>query len=625
MSQVFGSLLIFVLLVPQAGNQLKREQASEYYTKSFRAAAQQNLDLSMAYADSCLAIYQALEDEWGMAQSHFLYGIHERVRGDYPEAKGHFETFRQRMEDLADTAKLASVHFQLGIINEALGDLDGAIEHQYQSIAYYESQGNRLDTDHGLTNLGSIYRKIKQYDKSEELYLRSLELANEKDSNTGRANNLVNLGNLYAEQEQYAKAIDVYEQAAHFDSIENYVYGLAYVNENIGSLLGKQGKLEEALVRHQKALEMRLSLPNAHEKAVSYEKVAGAMIQLGRARRALTLLDSAARHASEGSILEVQRDIAQTRARAYAEAGDFAHAYQQEKQFALLQDSILNDEVSQQISTLNTQYETEQKEQEIKLLNTEKSLQEARLKAVRNQRLGLLIGLLIFASLLLLVYRLFRKTKEQNGIIQSALEEKEVLLREIHHRVKNNLQFISSLLGLQTEHIQDPLALGALQEGQDRVQSMALIHQNLYQEDNLTGVDVQDYFTRLIRGLFDSYNIRKDQIALDLNVDAVNLDVDTVVPIGLIANELISNSLKYAFNSPESSGKIGVTLREQGDALLLQVADNGPGMKQNLSELGDSFGYRLIKVLSEQLKASMHIDAEEGTSVTLRIEHYRRP
>ena len=149
------------------------------------------------------------------------------------------------------------------------------------------------------------------------------------------------------------------------------------------------------------------------------------------------------------------------------------------------------------------------------------------------------------------MYKMFRQKEEieqKNSIISKALDEKEILLKEIHHRVKNNLHFISALLGLQTDHVSDQVALDALQEGQDRVQSMALIHQDLYQRDDLTSVNVKDYFIKLTEGLFDSYNIHTDDITLQLDIANLDLDVDTVVPIGLIVNELVSNCLKYAFS-----------------------------------------------------------------------------
>ena len=154
---------------------------------------------------------------------------------------------------------------------------------------------------------------------------------------------------------------------------------------------------------------------------------------------------------------------------------------------------------------------------------------------------------------------------------------------------------------------------------------MALIHQDLYQRDDLTSVSVKDYFVKLTEGLFDSYNIHPDNISLQLFVADLDLDVDTVIPIGLIVNELVSNCLKYAFSIGEK-GVISVSLQEIDDRLILTVSDNGKGIAQTeIDNLGDSLGYKLIQALSAQLNGSYQIDGEHGgTIATIEINKYRK-
>jgi len=217
----------------------------------------------------------------------------------------------------------------------------------------------------------------------------------------------------------------------------------------------------------------------------------------------------------------------------------------------------------------------------------------------------------------------YNNTLEQkNATITKSLSEKELLLREIHHRVKNNLQFISSLLRLQSDHVDDPTALDALQQGHDRVRSMAIIHQNLYKEENLTGVNTKDYFIKLVTGLFKSNNIHDDRIQLELDISELNLDVDTIVPIGLITNELVTNSLKYAFPG-NNKGTVSISLEEENERLILQVNDDGVGMNATQQDnLGDSFGYKLINALVGQLAGVILIGKEGGTSVNVSVKRY---
>jgi two-component sensor histidine kinase len=204
------------------------------------------------------------------------------------------------------------------------------------------------------------------------------------------------------------------------------------------------------------------------------------------------------------------------------------------------------------------------------------------------------------------------------------LEEKDILLKEIHHRVKNNLQVVSSLLSLQSRFIRDEQALNAINEGKNRVKSMALIHQNLYQEDNLTGVAIKPYFEKLIRSLFDSYNIDRDRIQLDMQVDNLTLDVDSVIPIGLITNELVSNALKHAFPNSEN-GLVKVKLKEENNRIVLQVMDNGVGMEKPESAMeSNTFGYRIINAFKEKLGAELLIENNGGTNIKIFIAHYQK-
>jgi two-component sensor histidine kinase len=254
-------------------------------------------------------------------------------------------------------------------------------------------------------------------------------------------------------------------------------------------------------------------------------------------------------------------------------------------------------------------------------LDAEKQIAASRLKAQQRNLLVLIAGLIVTFLLLGVVWRLYKKVKTSNAIISKSIEEKNILLREIHHRVKNNLQVISSLLKLQSGYIKDDAAIQAIAEGRSRVQSMALLHQNLYKEDNLTGVNMKEYFDTLIQGLFDTYNISSDRIKLHKQIEEINLDVDTVVPLGLITNELISNALKHAFPGA-TTGNLYVELYEADGNLILKVRDDGTGLSAAASQEG--FGSKLIQSLSQKLEADITTRSTHGTEVMLTIREYRK-
>jgi two-component system, sensor histidine kinase PdtaS len=153
---------------------------------------------------------------------------------------------------------------------------------------------------------------------------------------------------------------------------------------------------------------------------------------------------------------------------------------------------------------------------------------------------------------------------------------------------------------------------------------MALLHQNLYQDDNLTGVDVKNYIELLTQSLFNSYNINKDAIALTTNIQNIQLDVDTVIPIGLIVNELISNALKYAFTETEK-GLIEISLLHSTNQLLLEVKDNGKGMpaEWNYNSVSASLGYQLIKSFVQKMKGELLVNSNNGTHIKIIINKYK--
>ena len=214
-----------------------------------------------------------------------------------------------------------------------------------------------------------------------------------------------------------------------------------------------------------------------------------------------------------------------------------------------------------------------------------------------------------------------KKAEEQ---IQKDLKEKEVLLKEIHHRVKNNLQVISSLLNLQAGHIKDKQALDMFEESKNRVRSMGLIHEELYRSGDFSKVDFTGYIKNLSSSLFRAYSTAPDRIKLRTNIDDVSLEIDSAIPCGLIINELVSNALKHAFPpSFEGKGKIEITLgsMEAGEIELI-VKDNGVGIPKELDiRKTESLGMQLVFILAEdQLEGEVKLDRREGTKFTIRFK-----
>jgi PAS domain S-box-containing protein len=210
-----------------------------------------------------------------------------------------------------------------------------------------------------------------------------------------------------------------------------------------------------------------------------------------------------------------------------------------------------------------------------------------------------------------------KRTEDQ---IKISLKDKEVLLKEIHHRVKNNLQIISSLLNLQSGYIKDEQTLEILHQCENRVASMALIHEQLYQSTDLARIDFSNYIQNLAANLFSSYAFRADAITLKVNVDNVFLGVDAAVPCGLIINELVSNSLKYAFPSGKE-GEIRIEIHaEKGSHLVLSVCDNGIGFPKDLDiKNTESLGLQIVTALTNQLAGTIELNRNKGTEFKIKF------
>ena len=215
------------------------------------------------------------------------------------------------------------------------------------------------------------------------------------------------------------------------------------------------------------------------------------------------------------------------------------------------------------------------------------------------------------------------KIKEHAKNLQSSLSEKEVLLKEIHHRVKNNLQVISSLLYLNSKKTRDKETLEMFKDSQNRVKSIALVHERLYQSRDLGSINFEEYVRKLIIDLSRSYGVNQDIIKINIDINNIFISIDNAVPCGLIINELVSNSFKYAF--PENTGKekyINISFKRIGrKELLLIVSDNGIGINEELKERKKhSLGIQLVETLVEQLDGTLEIEPSSGTTFKIRYK-----
>ncbi|MBD2679210.1 MULTISPECIES: PAS domain-containing protein [Nostoc] len=229
-----------------------------------------------------------------------------------------------------------------------------------------------------------------------------------------------------------------------------------------------------------------------------------------------------------------------------------------------------------------------------------------------------------YGSVLVAVHQDITEHKQAEEKIKASLKEKEVLLKEIHHRVKNNLGIVSSLLQMQCRRTQDPQVAAILCDSQNRIASIALVHEKLYRSEDLADIDFAQYIPDLTTHLFDSYNVSPSQIKLKIQVDNASLDIETAIPCGLIINELVSNALKYAFVG-NREGEIEVKFYQEAEcSLILIIRDNGIGLPENFdTKKVKTLGITLVQGLVKQLRGKLEIECHQGTQFKISFTNSR--
>ena len=313
-------------------------------------------------------------------------------------------------------------------------------------------------------------------------------------------------------------------------------------------------------------------------------------------------------------------DINEHLSRIAGKRGDYRQALLYYKHQIASRDSVFNETKSRQLTELETRYQTQLKEDNIQQLAATNALQTRQIWAGVG-------GLIILTLLLGTLYWFFRRVQQSRQRIQQQSDQMALIMKELHHRVKNNLAIVSSLLKLQSNRLDDEKAVQAVRVGQQRVEAMALIHQRLYQVDQVTTVDMQEYLTDLVESLMRAYGYQPDFFDLELTVQHPKLDVDVAMPLGLIVNELATNAFKYAYAEAERpSLRIALHNQAAQSGITLEVHDNGPGIDMadwHKTGVRSSFGKRLITSLSEQLEGQFGLYKQDGTLFRLHIPEVR--
>ena len=507
---------------------------------------------------------------------------------------------------LDDKKKIADTYRALSIDYINIRALDKSQDVLFKAIALYEDMEDEAGLGMAYRTLGALYQVMEDYEKSIEYLNKAVPVLEKAENFSGVAIAQFGLIQSYGELGEFEKAYEAADYCLNTvrTKVPEETFIMVRGHSYRGEVYLKEKKYNEALKDFISAWEI-CSAKIGEERCATYETEIGKvyLLQNDYEKALKHLLAGVKAYEKKGTttLITQYEDLG----KCYEKLGDYENA--------LLYNNIAN---SNKVNDLKGTIENLEKETIIKYETGKKDealASQASLIAQKTKTQNLIIAVAALLSLLLLsLLYFFNKNKKATKIISAKNAENELLLKEIHHRVKNNLEMVKSLIALQSAQIEDSATKDAMIASQNRVQSMGIIHQKLYQGKNLGSIEMKDYFLNLSEGILYTFNA-EDKVKIECAMDNLDLDVDTAVPIGLIVNELLTNALKYAFPE-QKKGEISISLKKtDNNHLKLKVYDNGVGKVKGLAPKGTGFGSQLVQLLTQQLNGKMTELNKDGT------------
>ena len=509
------------------------------------------------------------------------------------------------------------LYTQMGYVYERKGLLARAADFVMKSLELAEELNDKKALALAYSDLSNLFWKQSKFNQGLEYGLRSLELFEQRGINDLDYDfTLYVVGNNLVALEEYEEAFKYYEHAIAIGERYGFYNNLSDIYISLVDLNAILKRYDQAILSGRSALKYAELLDNNFMLMRSWLAIGKLQNLQGKYLSAIESLKKSIEIATDEFGDEFYLSQAyEGLGKAYAGSHSYKEAYLAFEEYDRLKNEIFTAEADHRISLLQTEYDVAQKESTIQV-------QEDEIKKQRSRQTFISIIAALLLLLLVLLYKTVQSNKRKNNLLELKNTEKEFLLKEIHHRVKNNLEIVSSLLALQSEQITDRKVRDAMQKSQHRVHSMSMIHQKLYQGKSLSVIEMKDYFTNLSNYIIDTFDA-DNQVSVECNMEKLELDVDMAVPIGLIVNELVTNSMKYAFPNGEQ-GKVSISLTEENDQLFLEVCDNGVGKPLSVGENeGTGFGTQLISLLTKQLEGKMSLEVKNGTAVSFEFQHHK--
>ncbi len=570
------------------------------------APAQIATNLAIDHKDAPNAsLYDAMADAFTEKEMH-------------DSALFYLQKSKEDLEKSGVKIRIADNLHRLALNSNKRSEFDKAMQYDFQSLAIREDLKDDIGIAKSYTNLAMDFYYNNDFTSGASYGEKAVKYSRSVPDSALLAQALHGTASNYLWLEEFPKALNLIGEAVEIKQklFPDQYTTLSSMNAK-GNVLKLMGNYRDALSTYRHALSIGEKINAKRGTSTFLANIGHTLILLKDYKNALPYTLKAIDIMHEISFITNLPENYQHASTSYEQLGDFRMALEYQKKYQVMQDSLFSLDRNKTMEELQTKYETSKKESLLALKDQEIH-QQRKVQWLIAGIAALLAGLLFAAYRSYMIRsRTNRQLAEVNQKLGVKNTQNELLLKEIHHRVKNNLEIVSGLLELQAAQIDHPTAQAVMQSSQNRVQSMGIIHQKLYQKDNLAAIEMKDYFINLTESILDTFNAT-DRVTMTCRMDPIELDVDTAVPIGLIANELLTNALKYAFDA-DAPGQITIGLEPTGVShqLLFYVADNGRGMAPHEKPKGTGFGTDLVHLLVKQLEGQLSYDYHQGTKILL--------
>lgn len=590
---------------------------------------QANYDSTLYYYKLSLDIFIELNDTVSIARLYNHIGLVYDKIGDYENAI-YYTLKSEELQEKTPGYHVGAYtkNFTAEIDEEKF--LKDELSHYLDVLTHHRQSGNQIEVAGVSHSISRAYFHLKQFDNAIIYSRQSLKAYQQ----IGCIPYFTDHGEIFESMKQYDSAYYYYQKAVQANKIKGTRILLSSAYGSLGDLERKRGRYHESIRYYDLAIGLSKEMRN--RVAIVRLTLAKARVldDLNRKYEAVVLAETALTEAIDLPSPPQQRLINRFLADTYENQGNFERALYYRKAYQDINTRLSEGTSKLEMARLQLQYETEKKTRELEELQKEDLIKTAELKARNLQMLISIASFLVVLVLGLMVYARYRNKKrwsdqleiqkkiieEQNVELLKQNKVKETLLSEIHHRVKNNLQIISSLINIKLRS-SNPETSEALKRINGRILSMGLVHEKLYQKENVRTVRLDNYLAELGAHLLESFSEQNNSIRLNLDCDPVEADIESVLVCGLIGNELLTNSMKYAFVDYQSEREISIRLKIVGFGQYeLVFADNGQRANTFTVDISKSFGLRFVdQLVNTKLGGQWNIKQENGFVVTIAI------